>query len=60
MTFSGDGESVIIDFDKKPLSDAGKIFKKLELDYFGILIDYGADEGGKRRYKILSDEKVLI
>lgn len=46
-----------IDFAKRDYSEAGKVFRDLELEYFGILIDCGKDFKGKkgiRKYRILS------
>jgi len=35
-------------FDKRDYSEAGKVFRDLELEYFGILIDCGKDLKGKK------------
>ena len=56
----GNEKVAFIDFSKRDFHESGRIFRELELDYFGILIDCGEDINGKRKYRIMSNFKVWM
>lgn len=56
----GNDKVAFWDYQKIPFSEVGKMFKEMGLHYFGILIDCGENEDGRRRYKIMSKDKFIM
>lgn len=56
----GNDKVGFIDFKKRNLTEAGKIFNEMNLDCFGILIDAGQSEDQRRKYRIMSHDQVLM
>ncbi len=55
-----DHESMYFDFCKRPISKIGELFRELNLNGYGILLDCGIAEDGRRKYKVISDVKNII
>ena len=56
----GNDKVAFWDYRKMPFSEAGKMFKEMGLRYFGVLLDCGESEDGRRRYKIMSKDNFIL